>query len=110
MRNKKSVNTASRAFCHRIDGVFPVSFLEVMSPELLDILVCPRSKKKLRLADSALLDKVNGLIRSGKCVEVSGKAVNEPATEGLFEPETGTFYFVRDEIPVLIYDNAVELK
>ncbi|MFO1525079.1 MAG: Trm112 family protein [Turneriella sp.] len=81
-----------------------------MSPELIDILVCPRSKKKLVLADTATLDRVNALIAAGKCREISGTAVSEPLAEGLLQRETGVFYPVRDGIPVLIYDNAVELK
>lgn len=81
-----------------------------MSPELLAILVCPRSKKKLELADTATLDKVNALIQAGKCREISGAPVTEPATEGLFQKDTGLFYFVRDGIPVLIYENGIELK
>jgi len=112
----QSRNNASRGFfaghgrfglC--IDGVFPSSFLPTVSPELLDILVCPRTKKKLQIADTAVIDRVNALIRSGKCKEVSGAQVSEPATEGLYEPEGQTFYFVREDIPVLIYDNAVKL-
>lgn len=89
--------------------MFPLLFLPTVSPELLDILVCPRSKKKLQIADTAILDRVNGLIKSGKCKDVSGSLVSEPATEGLFEPENQTFYFIREDIPVLIYDNAVRL-
>ncbi|MCX7631901.1 MAG: hypothetical protein N2Z22_01060 [Turneriella sp.] len=81
-----------------------------MSPELLEILVCPRSKKKLHPADTATLDKINDLIRSGQCTEISGAPVTEPATEGLFEPENRIFYFVREGIPVLIYENAVRLS
>lgn len=81
-----------------------------MSPELLEILVCPRSKKKLQLVDSALLEKINASIKAGKCSEISGAAVTEPASEGLIQKETGIFYFIRDGIPVLIYDNAVDLK
>lgn len=94
----------------RVDGVFRVPFLPTVSPELLDILVCPRSKKKLHLADTATLDTINSLIRSGKCRDVSGAVVSEPATEGLFEPESRTFYFIREDIPVLIHANAVELR
>lgn len=81
-----------------------------MSPELLAILVCPRSKKKLELADTATLDKVNSLILGGKCREISGAAVTETATQGLVQKETGLFYFVRDDIPILIYENGIELK
>ncbi|HMV35819.1 MAG TPA: Trm112 family protein [Turneriella sp.] len=80
-----------------------------MSPELLEILVCPRTKKKLQIADTAVLERVNALIKSGKCKEVSGAQVSEPATAGLYEPENQTFYFIREDIPVLVYDNAVRL-
>lgn len=76
----------------------------------MDILVCPRSKKKLELADTATLDRLNALITGGKCREISGTAVSEIAKEGLIQRETGIFYFIRDGIPVLIYENAVELK
>lgn len=81
-----------------------------MSPELLDILVCPRSKKKLELADTATLDKLNAAIRAGKCSEISGTAVSETVAEALLQRETGILYLIREDIPVLIYENAVELK
>ena len=80
-----------------------------MDPRLLEILVCPRTKKKLQIADTAVLERVNALIKSGKCKEVSGAQVSEPATAGLYEPENQTFYFIREDIPVLVYDNAVRL-
>jgi uncharacterized protein YbaR (Trm112 family) len=89
--------------------VFSLLILPAVSPELLEILVCPRSKRKLQLADTAVLDRVNALIKSGKCREISGALVSEPATEGLYEPEDQVFYFIREEIPVLVYDNAVRL-
>ncbi len=97
------------AFGLCIDGVFPPPFLPTVSPELLEILVCPRTKKKLQIADTAVLERVNALIKSGKCKEVSGAQVSEPATAGLYEPENQTFYFIREDIPVLVYDNAVRL-
>lgn len=84
--------------------------MEAVSPELLDILVCPRSKKKLELADTATLDKLNALIRAGKCREISGTPVSEAVTEALLQRETGIIYLIREDIPVLIYENAVELK
>ncbi len=76
---------------------------------MLEILVCPRTKKKLQIADTAVLERVNALIRSGRCKEVSGAQVSEPAIEGLYEPDEQTFYFIREDIPVLVYENAVRL-
>ncbi|MBS0619002.1 MAG: hypothetical protein JSR44_12490 [Spirochaetes bacterium] len=81
-----------------------------MNPELLAILVCPRSKKKLALADTVVLDRVNSLIRAGACKDISGQSISESASEGLYQAETKIFYFVREHIPVLIYENALELK
>ncbi len=81
-----------------------------MSPELLDILVCPRSKKKLELADTATLDKLNAQIRAGKCSDIAGTPVTEIVSEALLQRESGILYLIREEIPVLIYENAVELK
>jgi uncharacterized protein len=81
-----------------------------VSPELLDILVCPRTKKKLSLADTATLHRLNTLIQNGQCKEISGAVVTEPAKAGLFQKDTSMFYFIREDIPVLIYDNAVHLK
>jgi len=80
-----------------------------MSPELLEILVCPRSKNKLFMADTATLAKVNALCDRNACAEISGALVSERAVEGLFEPKTQIFYFIRDGIPVLIYENGVKL-
>lgn len=93
-----------------LDDVFQPPVLESMSPELLDILVCPRSKNKLHQADTAILAQVNALIERGACKEISGAAVSEKASEGLFEPTTKVFYFVRDGIPVLIFENGVNLS
>lgn len=81
-----------------------------MSPELLDILVCPRSKKKLELADTATLEKLNSAIRAGKCRDIAGTAVTETVTEALLQRETDILYLIKEDIPVLIYENAVELK
>ena len=77
---------------------------------MLDILVCPRSKKKLELADTASLDKVNAHIAAGKCRDIGGTPVTEGVTEALLQRETGILYLIREDIPVLIYENAVDLK
>ncbi len=81
-----------------------------MSPELLEILVCPRTKKKLELADTATLDKLNTDIRAGKCRDIAGTPVTEAVTEALLQRDTKLLYLIREDIPVLIYENAVELR
>lgn len=62
------------------------------------------------MADTATLDKLNAHIRAGKCRDIAGTPVSETASEALLQRETGILYLIREEIPVLIYENAVELR
>lgn len=80
-----------------------------MDMELLNILVCPRTKKKLILAPGDVIGKVNQKIAAGKCQNISGEAVVEAVTEGLYQPDDKTFYMIRDGIPLLIYDNGIKV-
>jgi uncharacterized protein YbaR (Trm112 family) len=80
-----------------------------MDMELLDILVCPRTKKKLILAPDDIINKINEKIKSGKCVDLSGEPVVDVVDEGLFQPQDKTFYIIRDGIPLLIYDNGIKI-
>jgi len=78
--------------------------------ELLEILVCPRSKKKLVLADQSTLEKINKTIREKQCHDISGQAIIEPVSEALVQPDTKILYLVRDDIPILIYENGIKLQ
>ncbi|MDH4262549.1 MAG: hypothetical protein OEV78_05820 [Spirochaetia bacterium] len=80
-----------------------------MDKELLDILVCPRTKKKLVLATDDIINILNKKINSGKCHDISGEPVKDTVKEGLFQPEDKTFYLIRDGIPLLIYDNGIKI-
>jgi uncharacterized protein YbaR (Trm112 family) len=80
-----------------------------MDPELLKILVCPKTKKKLVKADSSLIGKINKQIKSEKCRDISGEIIRDEIEEGLYQPESSIFYMVRDGIPLLIYDNAIKV-
>lgn len=76
---------------------------------MLNILVCPRTKKKLILAPKDILGKVNQKIGAGNCRNICGEAVVEQVAEGLYQPDDKTFYLIRDGIPLLIYDNGIKI-
>lgn len=78
-----------------------------MNKDLLDILVCPKSKKKLEMADPEVIKKINKKIEAGNCKDISGEIVKEPVAEGLFQPEDGVFFQIRNGIPLLIYENGI---
>lgn len=81
----------------------------MVDPELLEILVCPETKEPVRLADEALLARVNHLIDAGRVVTRGGRTVEEVLEVGLVREDGRILYPVRDEIPVMLIDEAIPL-
>jgi uncharacterized protein len=81
----------------------------MVDQELLDILVCPETKQPVRLADEALLSRVNEAIASGTMVNRGGQPISEAVSEGLVREDGRILYPVRDDIPVMLIDEALPL-
>lgn len=81
----------------------------MVDQELLDILVCPETKQPVRPADAALLARVNAAIASGTMINRGGKPVSETVSEGLVREDGKILYPVRDDIPVMLIDEALPL-
>jgi uncharacterized protein YbaR (Trm112 family) len=81
----------------------------MVDQELLDILVCPETKQPVRLADGALLSRVNEAIASGTMMNRGGQPVSEAVSEGLVREDGKILYPVRDDIPVMLIDEALPL-
>jgi uncharacterized protein len=80
-----------------------------ISKELLDILLCPDSKQSLTLADPVLLDTLNQRIRQGTLTNRGGAVVSEPIDGGLVREDRRYLYPVRDDIPIMLIDEAIPL-
>jgi uncharacterized protein YbaR (Trm112 family) len=81
----------------------------MVDPELLEILVCPETHQPVRPAEAELLDRLNGAIRSGSVTNRRGDAVSEPLDEGLIREDDKVLYPVREDIPIMLIDEAIEL-
>ena len=82
----------------------------MVDPELLEILVCPETHQPVRPADAGLLERLNRAIRSAGVTNRGGDPVADPLDEGLVRQDDKILYPVRDDIPIMLIDEAIELE
>jgi uncharacterized protein YbaR (Trm112 family) len=81
----------------------------MLDQELLDILVCPETKQAVALASSGELDEINKKIQAGILKTKAGETVEEVLQAGLLREDKAVVYPVRDDIPVMLIDEAIVL-
>jgi uncharacterized protein YbaR (Trm112 family) len=82
----------------------------LVDQSLLNILVCPETKQPLRVAGAELLERVNAEIRAGSVTTRAGVAVTDPIPEALVRDDLGVLYPVRDDIPIMLIDESIQLS
>ena len=82
----------------------------MIDPELLKILCCPETHQELKEADQSLLDKLNQEISAGALKARSGKPVTDKLDGGLIRADGKFLYPVRQNIPVMLIDEAIPLS
>jgi uncharacterized protein YbaR (Trm112 family) len=82
----------------------------MLNPELLEILVCPETKQTLKLADSGTLERVNQAVATGGLKNQGGNRVKDRIEEGLVREDGNVLYPVKDDIPVMLLDEAIRLE
>jgi uncharacterized protein YbaR (Trm112 family) len=81
----------------------------MIAPELLEVLCCPADRTEVRLATTDELNTLNARIAKGVSNN-GGVVVTEPLEAAIIRAD-GTFaYPVREEIPVMLIDEAIPLK
>lgn len=82
----------------------------MIDKELLDILVCPETKQPVRYADAELLELLNAAIDAGDVATRGGDPVSARVGEGLVREDRRLLYPIRDEIPIMLIDEAIPLE
>ena len=71
--------------------------------------MCPETHQPVRPAEGGVLDRLNQAIRSGGVTNRGGSEVAEPLEEGLIREDDKILYPVREDIPIMLIDEAIEL-
>ena len=78
--------------------------------DLLSILCCPETKQEVVLADRALIDRLNARIERGELKNRGGHTVMDKLDAGLIRADRQVLYPVRDDIPVMLIEEAIPLE
>ena len=78
-----------------------------MNPELLSILRCPETRQTLAVADAAVVERLNALATAGQLRNAAGQAVTAKLDGGLVRADGKALYPVRQNVPVLLVDEAL---
>ena len=80
-----------------------------IDPFLLSILVCPETKQKVTIAVPALTEQLLKKLESGSLVAKGGHTIKHKFESGLIREDKTVFFPIRDGIPVMLMDEAIDL-
>lgn len=80
-----------------------------IQPELLEILVCPENHLPVSPAPDSLIADLNQQILAGRLKNRKGDTVSEKLDGGLIRQDGKVLYPVREDIPVMLIDEAILL-
>ena len=81
----------------------------MVDPDLLRLLCCPETHQDLTLAQPGLLEKLNRRIEAGELKNRAGKVVIGQLDGGLVRADGKVVYPIRQDIPVMLIEEAIPL-
>jgi len=81
----------------------------MIDPEFLKILACPETRQRLQEADERTLERLNAAIESGSLMNRGNQKVSCRLEAGLVRSDGLILYPVREEIPVLLFEESIAL-
>jgi uncharacterized protein len=82
----------------------------MIADHLLEILRCPQDRSRLRRADAELVQRLNRAITAGALKNAAGEPIEKPLDGGLIREAGDLMYPIIDEIPVMLPDEAIDLR
>ncbi len=81
----------------------------MLDPELLEMLCCPETRTDLTLATDSERVALNAAIQAGRVKNRAGVPVTEAISDALIRADRKVAYLVRNDIPVMLIDEAIPL-
>ena len=81
----------------------------MIDSQLLEILCCPETRQDVAVAPDSLIDNLNNQVAEGKLLNRAGTVVREKLDSGLLRADGKVLYPVREDIPVMLIDEAILL-
>ena len=80
-----------------------------VSPELLEILVCPETQQPVGPAPDDVVRKLADAATAGQLRNRGGNRIDKAPSEGLLRQDGRVFYPVEDDIPVMLIEESIEI-
>ncbi len=80
-----------------------------VSPDLIEILVCPETKQPVHLANAEELASINTRVAGGDMRNRGGNKPERAFDEALIREDGQIAYPVEDGIPVMLIEESIEL-
>ena len=82
----------------------------MIDKELLEILCCPETKEDVYIAKNDLIDKLNSLIDKKELKNRNGDIIEGKIDSGLIRQDMKFIYPIREDIPIMLIDEAIPLE
>ena len=82
----------------------------MITPELIELLVCPLTKQRLSILSEERTLRLNQLVAGGGIRSSSGAAVTQPFEAALIRDDGLILYPIREGIPVMLAAEAVPVE
>jgi uncharacterized protein len=80
-----------------------------ISPDLLEILVCPETRQRVKPAPPELVERLKALQSKGGLKNRAGNALTEPLHGALVREDGVVAYAISDGIPIMLVEEAIPL-
>lgn len=81
----------------------------MVDAKLLEILCCPENHMDVSLATPELVADLNAKVATGTLKNKAGEPVKEAFEGGLLRADGKVLYPIREDIPIMLIDEAIPL-